>query len=57
MLGLHCLHRLNIIHLDVKPENLLINKNILKIADFGLCRAARLKLGEIDEGDSRYLAK
>jgi serine/threonine protein kinase len=30
---------------------------VLKIADFGLCRAVRIKQGEVEEGDSRYLAK
>lgn len=56
-MGLECLHRLGIVHLDVKPENLLVNQGVLKIADFGMCRAVRVKLGEVEEGDSRYLAR
>lgn len=57
LLGLDSLHKLSIIHLDVKPENLLLSNGVLKIADFGLCRAARLRQGDVEEGDSRYLAR
>ena len=35
--GLEYIHSLGIVHLDLKPENLLLTKNhILKIIDFGL---------------------
>ena len=34
--GLYYLHNNNIIHCDIKPQNLMINQNnILKIIDFG----------------------
>ena len=37
--GLKYLHELKIMHRDMKPANLLIDKNdVLKIADFGLAR-------------------
>ena len=55
--GLECLHKCGILHLDLKPDNLLMQADTLKIADFGLSRAARVRSGEIEEGDSRYLAR
>lgn len=54
--GLKSLHRCGIIHLDIKPDNLLLKQDVLKIADFGLSRAAKVKSGQVEEGDSRYLA-
>ena len=56
MLGLASIHKYGILHLDVKPENMLFKGNVLKIADFGLSRAVRMN-GDIEEGDARYLAK
>jgi serine/threonine protein kinase len=59
LLGLQCMHEHNMVHLDIKPDNLLIKDNkILKISDLGLCRITRIKKWtDLDEGDSRYLAK
>jgi serine/threonine-protein kinase len=40
--GLSEAHNNNIIHLDVKPQNILITTtSIVKVADFGIARAAR----------------
>ncbi len=36
--GLQALHQAGILHLDVKPENILSVKGVPKIADFGLSR-------------------
>jgi serine/threonine protein kinase len=55
--GLECLHKCGILHLDLKPDNLLMQGDTMKIADFGLSRAARVRSGDIEEGDSRYLAR
>lgn len=38
--GLHYLHLLNIMHLDLKPSNILLDDNLIpKITDFGLSRS------------------
>lgn len=37
--GLHYLHASRIVHLDLKPANILLDDNMVpKIADFGLSR-------------------
>ena len=55
--GLKKLHKHNIVHLDIKPENILFSFNHkFKIGDLGLARITTNISGEIPEGDSRYLA-
>ncbi len=40
-MGLECAHRSNIIHRDVKPQNIMISKDgKVKVTDFGIARAA-----------------
>ena len=41
LLGLTHMHKYGFFHRDMKPENLLINDTIVKIADFGLAREIR----------------
>ena len=39
ILAIETVHKLNFIHRDLKPDNILINKNgHLKLSDFGLCK-------------------
>ncbi|KAG0031031.1 hypothetical protein BGZ81_001881, partial [Podila clonocystis] len=41
--GLHHMHSNGIMHRDMKPENLLVTGDIVKIADFGLAREIKSK--------------
>lgn len=41
--GVQALHDSGIIHRDLKPDNILMDGDIPKIADFGLARSCRLK--------------
>ena len=41
LLGLCFMHKYGFFHRDMKPENLLLTRNKLKIADFGLAREIR----------------
>lgn len=55
--GLKKLHSHKIVHLDIKPENILFSfGHRFKIADLGLARITTNLCGEIPEGDARYLA-
>lgn len=39
ILAVESVHRLNYIHRDLKPDNIVIDKNgHLKLTDFGLCK-------------------
>jgi serine/threonine protein kinase len=44
LLGLEVCHAHGIMHRDLKPQNLLVNGDVLKIADFGLARNFSLPL-------------
>jgi serine/threonine-protein kinase len=39
--GLAEAHKNNIIHLDIKPQNILVTSTLVKVTDFGIARAAR----------------
>jgi serine/threonine protein kinase len=50
--GLKFMHSAGVLHRDLKPGNLLVNRNCdLKICDFGLARIASGVGGEADKGD------
>lgn len=55
--GLKKLHDNNIVHMDIKPENILLSMyGKFKLADLGLARITTNLTNEIPEGDCRYLA-
>jgi wee1-like protein kinase len=60
LMGLEEVHRQDIVHLDIKPENILLGKSgKYKLADLGMSRLLT-KITDphtLPEGDCRYLAR
>jgi wee1-like protein kinase len=54
-LALSFIHRNNMVHLDIKPENIFIKNDQFKLGDFGLVNKATCDQ-EVEEGDSRYMS-
>ena len=54
LLGLSFMHKYGFFHRDMKPENLLLNNQKLKIADFGLAREIRSLPPYTDYVSTRY---
>jgi len=54
--GVHAIHTAHVLHRDLKPGNLLVNKNCdLKICDFGLARAIDPTEEKKDLGLTEYV--
>jgi len=54
--GVHAIHSAHVLHRDLKPGNLLVNKNCdLKICDFGLARAIDPTEEKKDLGLTEYV--
>jgi serine/threonine protein kinase len=63
-IGVHHVHQKNLVHLDIKPDNIYEKSGVYKLGDFGLCMGVsedgtdgRSPLLDVSEGDSRYLAR
>lgn len=57
MQGLQSIHDAGLIHLDIKPDNILIDyEGTLKIGDFGMATKWPAARGIEGEGDRRYIA-
>ena len=55
--GLECLHKNQITHGDVKPENLMLSRqDVVKLGDFGLARRASDEEGGLLKGTTKYMA-
>lgn len=55
LLALEFIHRNNMVHLDIKPENIFIKNDQYKLGDFGLVTKASA-IQDVEEGDSRYMS-
>jgi len=53
-MGLEHIHNHHLVHLDIKPDNILITKDCLKIADFGNSSSS-INLETLETGDSKYM--
>lgn len=55
LLALDFIHRHNMVHLDIKPENIFLKNDQYKLGDFGL--VTKVSGGQdVEEGDSRYMS-
>lgn len=55
LVALAFIHRHNMVHLDIKPENIFLKNDQFKLGDFGLVTQSSSSHG-VEEGDSRYLS-
>eukprot|EP00566_Odontella_aurita_P003111 CAMPEP_0113600462 /NCGR_PEP_ID=MMETSP0015_2-20120614/42716_1 /TAXON_ID=2838 /ORGANISM="Odontella" /LENGTH=982 /DNA_ID=CAMNT_0000508713 /DNA_START=620 /DNA_END=3568 /DNA_ORIENTATION=+ /assembly_acc=CAM_ASM_000160 len=57
LLALELIHRNEMVHLDIKPENIFIKNDQFKLGDFGLASKLTNSSGDVEEGDSRYMSR
>jgi len=55
LLALELVHKSGMIHLDIKPENILLKGDQYKLSDFGLVSDIE-NHEDVEEGDSRYMS-
>ena len=55
LLALDFIHRNQMVHLDIKPENIFLKNDQFKLGDFGLVTQSSAAQ-DVEEGDSRYMS-
>lgn len=53
-LALEFIHKNDMVHLDIKPENVFVKNDQFKLGDFGL--VSKVSSHDVEEGDSRYMS-
>lgn len=56
LLALSLIHRNDMVHLDIKPDNIFIKDDQFKLGDFGLASKSTGNK-DVEEGDARYMSK
>ena len=57
ILSIESVHRVNFIHRDLKPDNILIDKEgHVKLTDFGLCKHAEIRPSRMTEINTKELS-